>query len=81
MRYSQGGGLTAERQAFRERVRMEAVAMFADGRGQYGDREGVTSQCPVGQGVASGLAGGRSGRGSFPWPGIQAEVERRAVGP
>ncbi|MFK0047534.1 helix-turn-helix domain-containing protein [Streptomyces sp. NPDC090741] len=26
-------GLTAERQAFRERVRMEAVAMFAAGRG------------------------------------------------
>ncbi|WP_420717202.1 IS630 family transposase [Streptomyces sp. H27-G5] len=33
MRYPQGGGLTAERQAFRERVRMEAVTMFADGRG------------------------------------------------
>ncbi len=33
MRYPQGGGLTAERQAFRERVWMEAVAMFADGRG------------------------------------------------
>ncbi|MEU7068516.1 helix-turn-helix domain-containing protein, partial [Streptomyces sp. NPDC046161] len=33
MRYPQGGGLTAERQAFRERVRMEAVAMFAEGRG------------------------------------------------
>ncbi|WP_425276218.1 IS630 family transposase [Streptomyces lavendulae] len=33
MRYPQGGGLTAERQAFRERVRMEAVAMFAVGRG------------------------------------------------
>ncbi|WTQ96237.1 helix-turn-helix domain-containing protein [Streptomyces sp. NBC_00145] len=33
MRYPQGGGLTAERQRFRERVRMEAVAMFAAGRG------------------------------------------------
>lgn len=33
MRYPPGGGLTAERQAFRERVRMEAVAMFAVGRG------------------------------------------------
>ncbi|MFZ4301777.1 IS630 family transposase [Streptomyces cinereoruber] len=33
MRYPQGGGLTAERQAFRERVRMETVGMFADGRG------------------------------------------------
>ncbi|WP_455712273.1 IS630 family transposase [Streptomyces flaveolus] len=33
MRYPQGGGLTAERQAFRERVRMEAAAMFAEGRG------------------------------------------------
>ncbi|MEU5811255.1 helix-turn-helix domain-containing protein [Streptomyces sp. NPDC047718] len=33
MRYPQGGGLTAERQAFHERVRMEAVAMFAAGRG------------------------------------------------
>ncbi|MFJ6523564.1 helix-turn-helix domain-containing protein [Streptomyces filamentosus] len=33
MRYPPGGGLTAERQAFRERVRMEAVGMFADGRG------------------------------------------------
>ena len=33
MRYPQGGGLTAERQAFRERVRMEAVGMFVDGRG------------------------------------------------
>ncbi|OEJ62593.1 transposase [Streptomyces agglomeratus] len=33
MRFPQGGGLTAERQAFRERVRMAAVGMFADGRG------------------------------------------------
>ncbi|MFD9409387.1 winged helix-turn-helix domain-containing protein [Streptomyces sp. NPDC059989] len=33
MRYPQGGGLTAERQAFRERVRMEAVGMFTAGRG------------------------------------------------
>nr|WP_078893425.1 helix-turn-helix domain-containing protein [Streptomyces sp. NRRL F-2580] len=33
MRYPQSGGLTAERQAFRERVRMEAVAMFTEGRG------------------------------------------------
>src|SRR5689334_2558374 len=33
MRYPQGGGLTAERQAFRERVRMEAAVMFAEGRG------------------------------------------------
>ncbi|MBT2401713.1 winged helix-turn-helix domain-containing protein [Streptomyces sp. ISL-100] len=31
MRYPQGGGLTAERQAFRERIRMEAAGMFADG--------------------------------------------------
>ncbi|MEU9105755.1 helix-turn-helix domain-containing protein [Streptomyces xanthophaeus] len=27
------GGLTAERQALRERIRMQAVAMFATGRG------------------------------------------------
>ncbi|MFG2716676.1 winged helix-turn-helix domain-containing protein [Streptomyces goshikiensis] len=33
MRYPQGGGLTAERQAFREQVRMEAVAMFTRSRG------------------------------------------------
>ncbi|MEQ4611407.1 helix-turn-helix domain-containing protein [Streptomyces cavourensis] len=33
MRYPQGGGLTAERQVFRERVRMEAIGMFAEGRG------------------------------------------------
>ncbi|MBK3559107.1 winged helix-turn-helix domain-containing protein [Streptomyces sp. MBT56] len=33
MRYPQGGGLTAERQAFRERIRMEAALMFAAGRG------------------------------------------------
>ncbi|WP_093864338.1 helix-turn-helix domain-containing protein [Streptomyces sp. TLI_053] len=33
MRYPQGGGLSAERQAFRERIRMEAVTMFAEGRG------------------------------------------------
>nr|WP_262705053.1 winged helix-turn-helix domain-containing protein [Streptomyces sp. NEAU-383] len=31
MRYAQGGGLTAERRAFRERIRMEASGMFADG--------------------------------------------------
>ncbi len=30
MRYLQGGGLTAERQAFRERIRMQAAEMFAD---------------------------------------------------
>ncbi|MEU0374444.1 helix-turn-helix domain-containing protein, partial [Streptomyces sp. NPDC006283] len=33
MRYPQGGGLTVERQAFRERLRLHAVGMFADGRG------------------------------------------------
>ncbi|MGY4967413.1 winged helix-turn-helix domain-containing protein, partial [Streptomyces sp. 900105245] len=33
MRYQQDGGLTAERQAFRERVRLEAAALFAEGRG------------------------------------------------
>src|SRR4051812_25249017 len=32
MRYPQGGGLTAERRAFRERLRMEAAGMFADGQ-------------------------------------------------
>ncbi|MEU4360035.1 helix-turn-helix domain-containing protein [Streptomyces virginiae] len=32
-RRDRGGGPTAERQVFRERVRMEAVGMFADGRG------------------------------------------------
>jgi transposase len=33
MRYPQGGGLTDERRAFRERIRMEAVEMFAAGQG------------------------------------------------
>ncbi|CAL9608583.1 hypothetical protein SUDANB58_05585 [Streptomyces sp. enrichment culture] len=32
MRYPQGGGLTAERRAFRERIRMEAAEMFAEGQ-------------------------------------------------
>ncbi|MFD0412529.1 winged helix-turn-helix domain-containing protein [Streptomyces sp. NPDC127108] len=32
MRYPQGGGLTAERRAFRERIRMEAAGMFAAGQ-------------------------------------------------
>ncbi|MFF8896993.1 helix-turn-helix domain-containing protein [Streptomyces lydicus] len=31
MRYPQGGGLTPERQAFRERLRMEAAERFAVG--------------------------------------------------
>jgi hypothetical protein len=31
MRYPQGGGLTTERQAFRERIRMEAAVRFAAG--------------------------------------------------
>ncbi|MFJ8827647.1 helix-turn-helix domain-containing protein [Streptomyces sp. NPDC102467] len=31
MRYPQGGGLTAERRAFRERVRLEAADLFAAG--------------------------------------------------
>jgi transposase len=31
MRYGEGGGLTAEQRAKRERVRMAAAAMFADG--------------------------------------------------
>ncbi|MFF4529000.1 hypothetical protein ACFY1P_06965 [Streptomyces sp. NPDC001407] len=31
MRYAQGGGLTAERQAVRERVRLEAGERFARG--------------------------------------------------
>ncbi|MFI8944310.1 winged helix-turn-helix domain-containing protein [Streptomyces syringium] len=32
MRYPQGGGLTDERRQFRERVRLEAAQMFADGQ-------------------------------------------------
>ncbi|WP_369384064.1 transposase [Streptomyces sp. cg36] len=32
MRYPQGGGLTAERRVFRERIRMEAAGMFAAGQ-------------------------------------------------
>jgi transposase len=31
MRYAQGGGLTAERQVFREKLRMEAAERFAQG--------------------------------------------------
>ncbi|MEU1122100.1 hypothetical protein ABZ371_00555 [Streptomyces sp. NPDC005899] len=31
MRYAQGGGLTAERRAFRERLRQEAAERFAVG--------------------------------------------------
>ncbi|MGW5247330.1 IS630 family transposase, partial [Streptomyces sp. NPDC004129] len=31
MRYAQGGGLTAERRAFRERIRLEAAERFAAG--------------------------------------------------
>jgi hypothetical protein len=31
MRYAQGGGLTPERQEFRERVRLEAAERFAAG--------------------------------------------------
>ncbi|MFK8849818.1 winged helix-turn-helix domain-containing protein [Streptomyces sp. Ac-502] len=33
MRYPQGGGLTDERRAFRERIRMEAAGRFAAGQG------------------------------------------------
>lgn len=33
MRYPQGGGLTDERRAFRERIYMEAVGMFVAGQG------------------------------------------------
>ena len=32
MRYAQGGGLTAERRAFREQIRLEAGEVFAAGR-------------------------------------------------
>ncbi|MEV5646084.1 helix-turn-helix domain-containing protein [Streptomyces flaveolus] len=32
MRYPQSGGLTAERRVFRERIRMEAAGMFAEGQ-------------------------------------------------
>ncbi|MFH8789196.1 winged helix-turn-helix domain-containing protein [Streptomyces roseoverticillatus] len=32
MRYPQGGGLTDERRRFRERVRLEAARLFADGQ-------------------------------------------------
>ncbi|WP_211269308.1 hypothetical protein [Saccharothrix syringae] len=30
-RYAQGGGLTAERREFRERLRLQAAERFADG--------------------------------------------------
>ncbi|MEV6163921.1 helix-turn-helix domain-containing protein [Streptomyces sp. NPDC052052] len=32
MRYPQGGGLTAERQQFRERLRLQAAKLFALGK-------------------------------------------------
>src|SRR5690348_14656198 len=36
MRYPQGGGLTAERRAFRERIRLTAAARFAAGEDSAG---------------------------------------------
>lgn len=38
MRYAQGGGLTAERQVFREKLRMEAAERFAQGGREHGHR-------------------------------------------
>ncbi|WP_331449552.1 helix-turn-helix domain-containing protein [Streptomyces prasinus] len=43
MRYPQGGGLTVERQAFRERIRMEAAEVFATGQ----DNATVTKELRV----------------------------------
>ncbi|MFD9505012.1 hypothetical protein [Streptomyces sp. NPDC060035] len=36
MRYPQGGGLTAERQRFREELRLKAAELFALGEGVKG---------------------------------------------
>lgn len=33
MSYPQGGGLTAERQAFREHIRLQTAHLFAAGKG------------------------------------------------
>ena len=43
MRYPQGGGLTVERRAFRERIRMEAAEVFATGQ----DNATVTKELRV----------------------------------
>ncbi|WP_443031755.1 helix-turn-helix domain-containing protein [Streptomyces sp. 3211] len=69
MRYSQGGGLAAERQAFRERVWMEAVGMFADGRG------GTEIAKELRVSVRSVQRWRRSWRGSFPWSDVPFEAE------
>ncbi|MEW1867915.1 helix-turn-helix domain-containing protein [Streptomyces caelestis] len=44
MRYPEGGGLTAERRVFRERIRMEAAEMFAEGQ----DNAAVAKELRVG---------------------------------
>jgi len=43
MRYPQGGGLTAERRAFREDIRMQAAELFALGH----DNASVAKQLRV----------------------------------
>ncbi|HKR49420.1 MAG TPA: hypothetical protein VJT72_07535 [Pseudonocardiaceae bacterium] len=46
MRYAQGGGLTAERRRFRERIRYQAGERFAHGeRTTVDDRGGAASAC------------------------------------
>jgi transposase len=41
MRYPQGGGLTAERQAFREHIRLQAAELFAAGHGSAAVAKGL----------------------------------------
>jgi hypothetical protein len=65
MRYAQGGGLTDERRAFREKLRMEAAEPLVRG----------LDQRPVGAALAQGLVPGRAESFGFQGTGVIAAAQ------
>lgn len=73
MRYSEGGGLTAERRAFREGIRLQAGERFAAGEESTVIAKDLRVSA-VGGTLAPGLARGRLGGFAIRGPGRSPTV-------
>lgn len=79
MRYAQGGGLTDERRAFREKLRLEAAERF-----RHGDENPVIARdlrvsVRSVQRWAQGLVAERAESPGLEGPGIAAAAQRRTL--
>lgn len=79
MRYTQGGGLTDERRAFREKLRMEAAERFARGDESAVVVHDLRVRIRVGAAVAQGLVPSRTESVGFRGADVFTAAQWRVV--